>query len=31
MGKIIDLIDDKLKVFDPIYRAENGLGGQRDR
>ena len=31
MGKIIDHIDDKLKVFDPIYRAEHGLGGQRDR
>ena len=31
MGKIIDHIDDKLKVFDPIYRAQNGLGGQRDR
>ena len=31
MGKLIDFIDDKLKVFDPIWMAENGKGGQRTR
>jgi hypothetical protein len=31
MGKLIDFIDDKLKRFDPVWRAENGQGGQRSR
>ena len=29
--KLIASIDKKLQRFDPIWRAENGLGGQRDR
>ena len=31
MGKIVEFIDDKLKVIDPIWMAENGKGGQRTR
>lgn len=28
---IVELIDSKLQKFDPIWQAENGVGGQRSR
>lgn len=28
---VVDLIDKRLQKFDPIWQAENGVGGQRDR
>ena len=31
LDPVFHVIDDKLKRFDPIYRSENGLGGQRER
>lgn len=29
--KVIAAVDKKLERFDPIWQAENGVGGQRDR
>ena len=29
--KIIGAVDEKLRRFDPIWRAEQGIGGQRER
>ena len=29
--KVIASVDKKLERFDPIWRARNGVGGQRDR
>ena len=29
--KVIAAVDKKLERFDPIWQAENGVGGQRSR
>ena len=29
--RLIAAIDKKLERFDPLWRAEHGLGGERDR
>ena len=31
LDPVINFVDDKLKKFDPIWMAENGVGGQRTR